>query len=284
MLKIASRYDGLPMSSSSTGLFTLPRLILTMYRAGAPPCYSAHPSGNMFLYNDSLWLAERLQECVSQSSHASTKLQSDISALMLFGKRAYGMEMESQRTILSDLLDGAQGFKNCTMAPFAQECDLAISSVIDRLREIYQQWQAVLSHSALLQSVGSLLSTAISKIIVDIEDMSDISEPESQRLTAFCNRLAALEDLFLPQQATEAAKSGQATIPLTAVYTPGWLRFQYLAQILESSLVDIKYLWEEGELGLEFEVDEVAELIEALFADSEHRRRAIADIRRAAGD
>ena len=283
MLKIASRYDELPMSSSSTGLFTLPRLILTMYRAGAPPCYYSHPSGNMFLYNDSLWLAEHLQEHVSQYPRASAKLQSDISALLLFGKRAYGREMESQRTILSDLMDGAQGFSHCTTVPFAQECDLAISSVIDRLREIYHQWQGVLSHSALLQSVGSLLSTAISKIIVDIEDMSDISEPESQRLTAFCNRLAALEDLFLPQQAAETAKAGQATVPLTAVYTPGWLRFQYLVQILESSLVDIKYLWEEGELGLEFEVDEVVELIEALFTDSEHRRRAIGDIRRAAG-
>ncbi|KAL8826478.1 MAG: hypothetical protein Q9191_003779 [Dirinaria sp. TL-2023a] len=280
---VSLSYNGIPISSASTGLLALPRLVLTMYRAGAPPCYSFHVSGNMFLYNDSLWLAGRLEEYVSQNTHASTQLPTDVSALLSFGKRAYGREMESQRTILSDLLDGAQGFSNCTMAPFAQECDLAVSSVIDRLREVYRQWQVVLSHSALLQSIGSLFSTAINKVIVDIEDMSNISEPESQRLAAFCNKLAALEDLFLPQQATEAAKATQTAMPLTAVYTPGWLKFQYLANILESSLVDIKYLWEEGELGLEFEADEVVELIEALFADTEHRRRAIGDIRRAAG-
>lgn len=250
-----------------------------MYRAGAPLCYSFHASGNMFLYNDSLWLAERLQEYQKGQKNSRMKLDPDISALSAFGKRAYGREMESQRTILSDLLDGAQGFSNCTVAPFAHECDLAISSVVDRLRDIYRQWQAVLSHSALLQSIGSLLSTAINKIIVDIEDMSNISEPESQRLAAFCNRMGDLEALFMPpQQSTEGAK---AVVPLTAVYTPGWLKFQYLANILESSLVDIKYLWEEGELRLEFDVDEVVELIEALFADSEHRRRAVGDIRRA---
>lgn len=278
-----SRYHNLPIASASTGLFALPGLILTMYRASAPACYSNNPSGNMFLYNDSLWLAERLQQRGQEYVDARADFFSDITALSAFGKRAYSREMESQRTILSDLLDGAQGFSNCTVSPFAQECELAISSTIDRIREVYQRWQPVLSHSALLQSLGSLLSTVVNKIIVDIEDISDISEPESQRLTALCNRVATLEDVFLPQclgKPHETSKSTQASVPLTAVYTPGWLKFQYLANILESSLVDIKYLWEEGELRLEFEVEELVDLIEALFADSEHRRRAIGDIRR----
>jgi len=236
-----------------------------MYRASAPPCYSLNPSGNMYLYNDSLWLAERLEHHSRDHPNSGSNSQSDIAALSAFGKRAYGREMESQRTILSDLLDGAQGFSSCTVAPFAQECDLAISSTVDRLRE------------------GSLLSTVVNKIIVDVEDISDISEPESQRLTAFCNRMASLEDLFLPRRLGQPREKEQASVPLTAVYTPGWLKFQYLVNILESSLVDIKFLWEEGEMGLEFEVEELVDLIEALFADSEYRRRAIGDIRRVSG-
>lgn len=235
----------------------------------------------MFLYNDSLWLAERLQQHSRDYPNSRSNSQDDVAALLAFGKRAYGREMESQRTILSDLLDGAQGFSNCTVAPFAQECDLAISSTVDRLREVVGQWQPVLSHSALLQSLGSLLSTVVHKIIADVEDMSDISEPESHRLTAFCNRVALLEELFLPRRPGEEPEETEpVSVPLTAVYTPGWLKFQYLVNILESSLVDIKFLWEEGELGLEFEVEELVDLIEALFADSEYRRRAIGDIRR----
>ena len=277
-------YTGSPIVSAAGGLLSLPGLVLSIYRASAPIYYSMNPSGNMFLYNDSLWLAESLRHFTGAQFKRTGQInvsaaETEISALESFAKRTYGKEMESQRTIIGDLLDGAQGFVNCTEPPFAQECDIAISSTTDRLRELHDQWKEVLSHSALLQSLGSLLSTVAKKIIADVEDMGDISEPESQRLTAFCNRIASLEDLFT-QKSTGGASEAQ-NVPLTAVYTPNWLKFQYLANILESSLVDIKYLWLEGELKLEFEAEELVDLIEALFADSEHRRKAIGEIRRA---
>jgi centromere/kinetochore protein ZW10 len=242
----------------------------------------------MFLYNDSLYLAEQLRgfvehyrsRTIDPMAVSMFNLEPDISALEVFGKRAYGKEMESQRTILGDLLDGAQGFANSTEHPFARECDLAVSSCVDRLREVNGQWQSVLSRSALLQATGSLLSTIINKLIVDIEDMADITESESHRLIAFCNSIAALEDLFLPEQPRENIPDVPPLLPQTAIYTPGWLKFQYLINILESSLADIKYLWTEGELSLEFEPGELIDLVEALFADSEQRRRAIGDIRK----
>lgn len=247
----------------------------------------------MFLYNDSLWLTERLQDQISHQITAlgkhvqsrtayNLKLDTHILALETFGKRTYAKEMESQRTIMIDLLDGAQGFSNCTEHPFNQECDIAVASTIDRLGDLNKEWKNVLSHSALLQSLGSLLSTVTNKIVVDIEDMSDISEPESQQLTSYCNRIAALEDLFLPT--IDSSQAGQndgqdPPIPLTALYVPHWLKFRYLANILESSLVDIKYLWTKGELALEFDTEELVDLILALFADSPHRRNAVAEIR-----
>lgn len=280
-----------PINPAAAGLLSLPALVLAMYRATASVYYSQEPSGSMFLYNDSLWLSEQLRSFArEQTSRAldinprvagKLDLAAAIPALEGFGKRCYGKEMESQRTILGDLLDGAQGFSNCTEPPFAQECDVAIASVVDRLRDIHRQWKAVLSHSALLQSLGSLLSTVCNKIIVDVEDMSDISEVQSQRLASFCNRIASVEELFTPEQPGRSSSGdSQAVMPLTAVYTPHWLKFQYLSNILESSLVDIKYLWSEGELSLYFSVEEVIDLIEALFADSVHRRRAIGEIRR----
>ena len=271
------------IACAATGLLELTSFILAMYRASAPGSYSSSASGNMLLYNDSSWLAERLQELARKNTATQFDFLNDVKALRSFGRRAYGKEMESQRTILSDLLDGAQGFAQCTQPPFAQECELAINSAVDRLHDLYRQWEPVLSHSALLQSLGSLLSTLINKIIVDVEDMSDISEAESQRLASFCSRVAGLEDLFKPQPPASGQDNTKETVPLTAVYTPGWLKFQYLANILESSLVDIKFLWEEGELSLEFEMDELVELIEALFADSEHRRRAIGEMRSRSG-
>lgn len=249
-----------------------------MFRASAPNFYGNDINGSMFLYNDCLYLSEQIrsyskhQAQQSSTSALSTLIATDIPDLEMYGKRAYGKEMESKRTTLVDLLDGAQGFSNCTEEPFASECDLAIRSVIDFLRQIHGQWNQVLSRSALFQSIGSLLTSITTKMIVDIEDMADISEPESQKLASFCQKITTMEDLFLPD-------SIEGTIPLTAGYTKTWLRFQYLSNILESSLADIKYLWIEGELSMEFTVDEVVDLIEALFADSDHRRRAIAEVR-----
>ena len=148
---------------------------------------------------------------------------------------------------------------------------------IDRIEEVGRQWRNVLSHSALLQSLGSLVSTALTKFIGDVEDMSDIAEDESKKLHLYCVSLSSLSSLF---QTTNAADEAQ---DMTSVYTPNWFRFQYLGEILDSSLADIRYMWTDGELKLEMEADEVVDLIKALFAESEHRRKAISEIRRAGG-
>lgn len=268
------RHSNSRVASSGAGLLALPTLILAMFKATSSSFYSLKlNSGQMYLYNDSLYLAGQIRELIEE--HELSRLSSDVDALEKFGKFAYSKEMQTQSTIVTDLLDGAQGFAQCSEQPFRSECENAVSATVDRIRDVYKEWQPILSHSALLQSIGSLLSTVISKIIIDVEDLGDISEDQSKQLVSFCNQVSKLEDLFMPETTDAEA------VPVTAVYVPNWLRFQYLINILESSLADIKFLWLEGELGLEFSVDEVIDLIEALFAESDYRRRAISEIRRA---
>jgi centromere/kinetochore protein ZW10 len=245
-----------------------------MFKATASSFYALRlNSGQMYLYNDSLYLAEHIRGVVEEKQ--LTRLNSDVEALEKFGKFSYSKEMQTQRTIVTDLLDGAQGFSQCSEQPFLGECENAISATVDRIRDVYKEWQPILSHSALLQSIGSLLSSVVNKIIIEIEELGDISEPQSQRLVSFCNHVSKLEDLFTPESTPDAEG-----VPMTAVYVRNWLKFQYLVNILESSLADIKFLWQEGELRLEFSPEEVIDLIEALFAESDYRRKAIAEIRR----
>ncbi|KAJ0419970.1 hypothetical protein BJY00DRAFT_301819 [Aspergillus carlsbadensis] len=262
------------VSSSGAGLLALPTLILAMFKATASSSYSLKlNSGQMYLYNDSLYLSERVREVADKSQ--LPRLHADAEALERFGKLAYSKEMQTQRTIITDLLDGAQGFSQCSEQPFLGECENAVSATVDRLQDVYAEWQPILSHSALLQALGSLVSTVINKIIIDIVDLGDISEAQSQKLVSFCNQLSKLEKLFLP-----ANSDSTEPVHMTAVYVRNWLKFQYLINILESSLADIKFLWVEGELSLEFSADEVVDLMEALFAESDYRRKAIAEIRR----
>jgi protein transport protein DSL1/ZW10 len=245
-----------------------------MFKATAPSFYSFKLSaGQMYLYNDSMYLAEQIHSIVNK--HQLARLAPDTEGLERFGKRSYSREMQTQRTILIDLLDGSQGFAHCSEQPFLGECENAVNATVDRIRGIHKEWQTILSPSALLQAIGSLLSTVINKIIIDIEELGDISEADSQQLVSFCNMLSRIEDIFMQEKMDTAEPASMA-----AVYVRNWLKFQYLINILESSLVDIKFLWTEGELRLEFSPDEIIDLVEALFAESDHRRRAIAEIRR----
>lgn len=278
------------IAPASGGLYAVPSLLLAMYRATAAIHYSKDVAGNMLIYNDCQRLsdclrifmqeqtekdrASKLPELLRPSVRLKPKLDADIKTIDGFGKRAYGREMESQRQIVRDHLEDAQGFQGCTNIPFATVCDDAIATTIDRIGNVKRQWQPILSHSALLQSLGSLVSTALTKFINDIEDMSDIAEDESRKLHGYCVSLATLSQHFQTQDG-----SGE-TRDMAGIYTPNWFKFQYLSEILDGSLADIKYFWTDGELKLEMEGEEVIGLIEALFAPSEHRRKAIAEIRR----
>lgn len=275
-------FNNSTIQPAATGLYSLPTLILAGYRSLAPSFYTSVNGGNMYLYNDCMRLNTSLTSFAANMKNERplasrrSKLDDDIEALTSFGKRAYGKEMESQRTILRDLLDGAQGFTNCTEAPYARECENAVAMTVDRLRTVAAEWKPILSHSALLQSMGSLLSTVANKILIDVLDLGDISEAESTRLRELCDKIATLSDLFTEQSGAEDAQKSD----MTAIYTPDWFRFQYLGEILEGNLADIRYMWQEEGLKLEFQAGEVIELVEALFADSDRRRQAIAEIRR----
>ncbi|KAI7270754.1 hypothetical protein KC345_g7361 [Hortaea werneckii] len=277
-------YASSPIAPAASALYTLPTLALAIYRATAPTVYAKLDTGNMLIYNDANQLASQLREWqTSQPPTPRLRLDADVKALENFAKKAYASEMDSQRTIIRDLLDGAQGFTNVTKPPFKAESEGAIEQTVDRLRALHTQWKPVLSSAALLQSLGSLLATATAKIIADVEDLGDIGEEDSHQLRRLMEKVTAVKDLFATQfsspdgQPTTTTAAGQ---DMTFIYCPNWLKFQYLAEILESSLADIKYLWHEGELSLEFEAEEVCELIEGLFADSVMRRRAMAEIRR----
>jgi centromere/kinetochore protein ZW10 len=277
-------FAALSSANPAAGLKAIPSHTLAMFRALATTYYSTKlSSGNMHLYNDASYIVQKLREVLESDKEESLgALKSDCLIMERFARAAYAREMELQRTILGDILDGAQGFQSCTKKPYAMQCETAVSSAVDRIRTMHAEWGPILSNSALLQSIGSLVSTVVDKIMRDILDMEDIEDSESQRLASFCNQVSALDDLFVsgkPQQPGEDAKQEQDSVPHTFVYVPSWLRFQYLANILESSLVEIKYLWEKSELKMEFSADEVVDLIRALFAETRQRRDAIAEIR-----
>jgi centromere/kinetochore protein ZW10 len=272
-------------NDAGSELQSSPILILAMFRATAPTYYS-HSSSltSMHLYNDALYIVQTLQNNPDKALQPS--LKSSINSMSKFARQTYTRELDVQRTILSDLLDGAQGFESCTELPYSRECKNAIDGVIDRIRTVHLEWRDILGQSHLMQSIGSLVTMVMQKIIRDIEDMEDITEAQGRQLIEYCQSISSLDLLFIVTPPSSSSPTtpdptlDQEPVSTVALYVPNYFRFQYLTQILESNLVEINYLWKEGELHLEFSADEVVDLIKALFSESQKRREAIYEIKR----
>lgn len=112
---ILFRNEHLPVAPAAAPIFLLPTLILALYRSIGPLYYGHHESGNLFVYNDTLWLSDQLRDFVTQWKARTdlppraltlVRLDNEITILESFGKRAYTSELNAQRTVIKDLLGG----------------------------------------------------------------------------------------------------------------------------------------------------------------------------------
>lgn len=279
------KYTSTPIAPASREMLALPRLILAAYRALAPIYYSVDLTSKMYLSNDCIYISTRLPELAGSATAGPNgkklferfSLEGESAGIAAFGKRQQAREVEAQKTILRDYLDGTQGLVACTEYPQSETCEAAIKAVVDRVRLLEDKWRGVLSQRALWTVLGSLLATVCGKVLSDVGDMSDISDPESRKLAGLMGEVARLEDLFLPPP-PPGGEEGSA-VPCTAVYCGNWLKFRYLESIMECTMIELLEMYNAGQLE-EFEREELEELVRALFADTENRRRCLESIRR----
>ncbi|KAI2641555.1 hypothetical protein GGS26DRAFT_585945 [Hypomontagnella submonticulosa] len=272
--------DGNPMATASAGLFSLPTLVLAMFRAVSPYYYTLNTGGNMFLYNDATYLSERLSDLakdwkarkdLTPRAIAMLRLDNDINALQSFAARAYASEMSTQRTVLRDLLGGSQNLLQQDGLG-TEDLEAQVDNAAGHVRALAATWSTILGKSAWSQAVGSLVDTLAAKLIADVMDLAGIGQDEAYNIASLIARITELDDLFLPPDASKD------TVPATAEYAASWLRLKYLSEVLQSNLQDVRYLWMESELSLYFTVEEVVELIGLSFVDNARTREVVKEI------
>jgi len=123
----------------------------------------------------------------------------------------------------------------------------------------------VLGKTKYFDALGTLVNFTLVRILGDILSLPDITEVESHRLSELCRILHSLEGLFIedPEQPS-----------FVVACVPAWLKFSYLSELLEASLADISYLFDEGAL-VDYETEELVKLVRALFADTPQRANMI---------
>ncbi|KAJ1329711.1 protein transport protein DSL1/ZW10 [Microdochium nivale] len=273
-----------PVASAVAGMFSLPTLVLAMFRAVSPYYYSLNEGGNMFLYNDATYLSEELAKFTSTwkartdlAPRAVTmlRLDNEIQALQSFATRAYSTEMAMQRTVIRDLLGGSQ---NLLQQDGLESSDLEVQvdGAIGRVRDVAATWSGILAPSAWNQAIGSLVDTIAAKLASDVMDLAGIGQDEAYNIATMIAHVEKLDDLFPGPPGAEGDTDSPP--PQTAQYASTWLRLKYLGEVLQSNLQDILWLWKDSGLSLEFSATEVVDLIRLSFVDNARTRDVIKQI------
>ncbi|KAJ3511113.1 hypothetical protein NLJ89_g4287 [Agrocybe chaxingu] len=246
--------------------------ILDLYEALYPVKHAKAlelPERGMLFSNSCVYLTgavQRLEDTIYGQSVLKERLVECRRHLQILGDSWYDGTIErEQQKIDKILVDGARGFAYTADQDRYDECEQAVNDVLKDIKRLAQRLKGILSKSKYFAAIGSVADSALSRVLRDILALPDIPEIESHRLSELCRILNALEGLFSdnPEQPS-----------FVVAYVPNWLKFSYLSELLEASLADITYLFEQGAL-VDFQVHELVNLVRALFADTLLRTNTI---------
>ncbi|KAL4065838.1 hypothetical protein J3A83DRAFT_4261051 [Scleroderma citrinum] len=258
-------------SSPGTLIMHTGALVIDLYCALYPVAAAPRlfqPSQYMQYSNDCYYLSEELSRSLLHAeglSDVKGKLKECREDLIVLADSWFHQGIEKQAVALNDILEGANGFIGTSDQDRYDECETIVTTVLRNIRSVAQAWKFVLPRNKYYIAIGNIVNGALSRILDDVLAIPDIPEVESHKLSELCRILASLEGLFV--ESTDESS-------LVVSFVPSWLKFSYLSELLEASMVDFTYLFEEGAL-VDFEIDELVKLVRALFADTPLRAKTL---------
>ncbi|SGY44307.1 BQ5605_C001g00140 [Microbotryum silenes-dioicae] len=274
-VKVASPSFPFPTFANSSNLLLKAFVsILALYRATAPVHHHSRLSSSSALTlqfsNDLDYIATQIASTWTQVESSFTLEQSKDVQQAIAATRRMSKEMQNRWVMkkkeeLMDHLDEAGAFLYTADDAVYKACEEAVRKVMDVLRSVVEEWKPVTNPTFLYTTLGSLVNDVLLRVLDEIEGQLDISEEESIRLNKLCKMLHGLEDLF-----DEGVTSVGREVPV-------WFKFVFLSELLEASMADILFLFDNGHL-VDFEPSAIAKLVRALFSDSPLRNRNLEHI------
>jgi hypothetical protein len=256
--------------------------LLDMYRSIMPSFhrtqYLASAGNSLVFRNDCLWLANQLTTTITSKSESSqfpklkAGLQEAAVRLRELGKAWHELTMMQRVQMIQNVLDHLDGFSGMAEnAKFQQDCDRAISQVIELVRSFAAETRPVIDETLFLDMLGRIVDSILARLINDIEELVDIGAEESHIIARTLNSLAQLVGAFdLPDR--------DATEGFVTELVPSWQKFWLVKDILEMNMREIMESFRRGDLHM-FEKSELVGLLCSLFADTELRESNIQEIK-----
>ncbi|KAM0787866.1 hypothetical protein ACM66B_003918 [Microbotryomycetes sp. NB124-2] len=254
--------------------------LLSLYRAIAPVQHHSRLSSSETVViqfaNDTdfvsrefeqLWKISNENEIIKGLDGGKVGRQVDeaIKVTSALGKQIRQTHVDKQKRALMDSLDETEHFMYTSDDVTFAKCEKACQAVLDRLDRLSKAWKPVMNRSSFYTTLGNLVNDVLQRILDEIMDHLDISEQESIRLNKLCKQMHQVEALF-----DDGVTSVGAEVQV-------WFKFVFLSELLEASMADIMFLFDDGHL-VDFEPSAIAKLVRALFSESPLREQNLARI------
>ncbi|BFZ55642.1 ribosome bioproteinsis protein ytm1 [Savitreella phatthalungensis] len=261
--QLLTKYAGSPVAPAAAHFSEVIDTLVSLYLASVPHLQRTIGYPRMLTYNDCKWLSSKMAKIAEEVS----------SSVKEFGEHVYMVEIDERREALLAILAKAEGFVACTSPQQRETCDRVLQEVLDAIDRLHERWAVQLGQTTLLTALGTLCEACIASFTADVMSMTDISEQESTALAQLGDRLASVDKLFV----SPASSPGEEPVALPAAWIPSWFRFRYVLDILEANLADITSFYHDGHLS-DFAPHELADLVRALFADSDKRKKLLSEL------
>ena len=254
----------------SAACLDLPRALMTARVAvcgGAARC-------EMLLANDCARSAHAAVTLAAAArvpcgERAAARLVATAAALRREADEARAEAAQNHDAELAAILDSARGFVDAGADAASGRCELprAVASAGDTLQRLARAWGAVADEEVAVETLSFLVDESLDRFAREVLALEDIGVEDCEALHTLAVAAAQWADCG------RGAAPGGGSLPVEA---PQAARVRALAMLLDARLADIPALWEDGalsEAGLE--AAEVAHLVRAVFAPSEHRVDAL---------
>ncbi|KZT56886.1 hypothetical protein CALCODRAFT_496894 [Calocera cornea HHB12733] len=250
---------------TGTLMMSMPSSVFDLYRA-LPQEDIASPR-YVIVANDCKYLSMEVMKIAQSSSQQAdvTKFSETVKKLETASARALISTIAYQIARMSEALAPAAGFANASDDARGAQCHRAVENVVSRTQNLRKEWQPLMTFPTYARAMGAVVDSALHGMMDAILNLPDITESESHRLSSLCIMMQRVEEVFIraPGMNSEVAS-----------YVPSWFKFNYLSTLLEASMADITEFFTEGML-VDFDVQEIASLLRALFADTPLRAQTI---------
>ncbi|WWC85501.1 uncharacterized protein L201_000365 [Kwoniella dendrophila CBS 6074] len=248
--------------------------VFILYRALLPTHFINQlkdvPSLAMQAYNDSIYLSTLLTQfdLDGLTINADFDLKEEKRKLEDLSENIFENQLKNQNQLLIESLTDLNELQNTNEEKIYKKDEKVIKGIIRNLESLDRVIKPVLPSSKHLEMISYLITSLIKQLTNNVLDLVDITEIESNRITELFKFVYQLEHIF-----------DHDNIGGIVRWVEGWLKFCYISEILQASLVDITYLIDSGSL-IDFTSAELISLVEALFANSEKRDSVIEKIER----